>query len=133
MAGSKHPIIRIFATLCTVAALGNSVPAAAAKPSGHELDAFVVRQRLSRHLPKINRCYESALRREPQLAGKIAVHFAVAKKGDVREVTVVENTTGSELVGRCVSRIVEHLSFQQRKKGKNLVHFTFPFVFSPQR
>jgi TonB family protein len=133
MGASKYPIVRIFAMLCSLAWLGVTVPAAAAKPSGHELDAFMVRQRISRHLPKINRCYESALRNEPALAGKIAVHFAVAKKGDVREVKVVENTTGSELVGRCLIRIVENLSFQQRKKGKTLVHFTFPFVFSPQR
>jgi hypothetical protein len=31
---------------------------------GH-IDAFVVRQKISKDLPKINRCYESALRYEP--------------------------------------------------------------------
>ena len=133
MGASKYPIVRIFAMLCGLVTLGSSTTAGAVKQSGNELDAFVVRQRISRHLPRINRCYETALRHEPELAGKIAVHFAVAKKGDVREVTVLENTTGNELVGRCVTRIVENLTFQQRKKGKNLVHFTFPFVFSPQR
>lgn len=133
MGASKYPVVRIFAMLCAFAALGASSGASAAKSSSKELDAFVVRQRISRHLPKIHRCYESALRREPALAGKIAVHFAVAKKGDVQEVEVVENTTGNDQVSRCVTRIVRTLTFDQRKKGQNLVHFTFPFVFSPQR
>jgi hypothetical protein len=131
--GGSNPNVRIVALLCLLVTVGISAGAAAAKPSYKELDAFQVRQRISRQLPKINRCYETALRREPALAGKIAVHFAVAKKGDVQEVKVVENTTGNDQVGRCVTRIVQDLTFQRRKYGKNLVRFTFPFVFAPQR
>ena len=101
-----------------------------AGPSG-QLDAFVVRETIRRDLPKINRCYESALRYEPELAGKVKVRFAVLRKGYVQTVTVVENTTGHEGVGRCVTRVVKAIRFPSRRSGKPL-SFTFPFVFAPQ-
>jgi hypothetical protein len=80
---------------------------------GH-IDAFVVRQKISKDLPKINRCYESALRYEP-----------------VKGVQVLENTTGNDKVERCVARVVSAIRFPRRRTGKSL-RFTFPFVFAPQ-
>ncbi len=95
------------------------------------IDAFVVRDKISKDLPKINRCYESALRYEPELEGKVAVRFAVLRTGYVRGVHVVENTTGNASVERCVARVVSALRFPRRRAGKS-VRFTFPFVFTPQ-
>jgi TonB family protein len=96
-----------------------------------QLDAFVVRQKIRKDLPKINRCYESALRYEPELSGKVSVRFAVLRKGHVQGLEVVENTTGSPNVERCVARIVGAIRFPSRRTGKS-VRFTFPFVFAPQ-
>jgi hypothetical protein len=97
---------------------------------GH-IDAFVVRQKISKDLPKINRCYESARRYEPELAGKISVRFAVVRTGYVKGVQVVENTTGNDNVERCVTRVLSAIRFPRRRTGKSL-RFTFPFVFAPQ-
>jgi outer membrane biosynthesis protein TonB len=95
------------------------------------VDAFVVRQKISKDLPKINRCYESALRYEPELAGKVSVRFAVVRTGYVKGVQVLENTTGNEKVERCVTRVLSGIRFPRRRTGKNL-RFTFPFIFAPQ-
>jgi len=95
------------------------------------IDAFVVRERIRRDLPKINRCYESALRHEPELEGKVSVRFAVIRTGYVKGVHVLENTTGNASVERCVTRVVSALRFPRRRTGKS-VRFTFPFVFAPQ-
>lgn len=96
-----------------------------------KIDAFVVRQKISKDLPKINRCYQSALRYEPELAGKVKVRFAVMRRGSVQGVRVVENTTGHEGVERCVARVVSGIKFPSRRYGKPL-SFTFPFVFARQ-
>ena len=96
-----------------------------------KVDASVVRQKIRKDLPKINRCYESALRYEPELAGKVKVRFAVVRKGYVKGVQVVENTTGHPGVERCVARVVSAIRFPSRRTGKSL-RFTFPFVFAPQ-
>lgn len=109
--------------------LGSTVPARAG--SSAQLDPFLVRETIRKDLPKIHRCYQSALRDEPELAGKVSVRFAVQRKGHVQSVQVLENTTGNPAVERCVARVVGDIRFPSRRTGKNL-RFTFPFVFAPQ-
>jgi outer membrane biosynthesis protein TonB len=96
-----------------------------------KVDASVVRQKIHRDLPKINRCFESALRYEPELAGKVKIRFAVVRKGHVQGVRVLENTTGHAGVERCVARVLGDIKFPTRRYGKPL-SFTFPFIFAPQ-
>ena len=96
-----------------------------------KIDAFVVREKIQKDLPKINRCYESALRYEPDLAGKVSVRFAVVRTGYVKGVHVLENTTGNDRMERCVARVVSAIRFPRRRTGKSL-RFTFPFVFALQ-
>ena len=122
--------IRPIVLAIAVALMAWSVPGAGHAAYG-KLDAFVVREKIRRDLPKINRCYESALRYEPELAGKVKVRFAVVRKGYVKGVRVLENTTGNEGVERCVARVVSAIRFPTRRSGK-VLSFTFPFVFAPQ-
>ncbi|MBW2160984.1 MAG: AgmX/PglI C-terminal domain-containing protein [Deltaproteobacteria bacterium] len=117
-----------FVSLAVVVALTGLLGPAQVQAGyyGH-IDAFVVRQKISKDLPKISRCYESALRYEPELAGKVSVRFAVVRTGYVKGVQVLENNT----VERCVARVVSAIRFPRRRSGKSL-RFTFPFVFAPQ-
>lgn len=124
-AGRKTIAVALAATL-VVLSLTSTSQAAYGK-----VDAFVVREKIRKDLPKINRCYESALRYEPELAGKVKLRFAVVRKGYVKGVQVLENTTGNPGVERCVTRVVSAIRFPSRKSGKSL-RFTFPFVFAPQ-
>jgi TonB family protein len=117
--------------LALAGALALAGPTAEARAAHGKIDAFVVRETIRRDLPKINRCYESALRYEPELAGKVKVRFEVLRKGAVADVRVVENTTGHPGVERCVTRVVKGIRFPSRRSGKAL-GFTFPFVFAPQ-
>ena len=61
----------------------------------------------------------------------MSVRFAVLRKGHVKGVKVVQNTTGNATVERCVTRVVSAIRFPSRRTGKSL-RFTFPFVFAPQ-
>ena len=114
-----------------VALLVAGVPSRGEAGAYGRVNAFVVRQKIHRDLPKITRCYESALRYAPELSGKVSVRFAVLRKGQVKGVHVVENTTGNDSVERCVTRVVSAIRFPSRRTGKSL-RFTFPFVFAPQ-
>jgi TonB family protein len=118
-------------TAAFAAALLTTGSAGTARAAYGKVDASVVRAKIRRDLPKINRCYESALRYEPELAGKVKVRFAVVRMGHVKGLQVVENTTGHSGVERCVARVVSAIRFPSRRKGKSL-RFTFPFVFAPQ-
>ncbi len=126
-------LLGLRSMLLAVVAVGVGLPASAgARPGAYgPIDAFVVREKISQDLPKINRCYESALRYEPELAGKVSVRFAVMRAGHVESVQILENTTGNDQVERCVTRVVSGIRFPRRRTGKSL-RFTFPFVFAPQ-
>lgn len=126
---SARPISIVVSLAAALAVL--SVAGMAHAGSYGKIDAFVVRQKIRKDLPKINRCYESALRYEPELAGKVSVRFAVVRTGYVKGLHVVENTTGNDKVERCVARVVSAMRFPRRRTGKSL-RFTFPFVFAPQ-
>ena len=128
MAGRSDMTIVLALVAALVAVSASSVAEASAYG---KVDASVVRQKIHRDLPKINRCYESALRYEPELSGKVKVRFAVVRKGHVQSVRVVENTTGHEGVERCVARVLSGIKFQSRRSGKPL-SFTLPFIFAPQ-
>ena len=119
----------VFALLAMLLVAGTPSPGHAG--SSGRIDAFLVRQKITKDLPKINRCYESALRFDPELAGKVSVRFAVVRKGYVRGLRVLENTTGNDRVERCVARVVSAIRFPSRRTGKS-ISFTFPFVFAPQ-
>jgi TonB family protein len=123
----RTPFLALF-----MAAAGSLGPLAAhAELSSRPIDAFVVREGISKDIGKINRCYESALRYEPALSGKVSVRFAVVRNGNVQGVQVIENTTGNDHMERCVARVVRAIRFPSRRTGKSL-RFTFPFVFAPQ-
>jgi len=126
MRGASFGMIWVAVVGCLLAG-----PRPAHAGSGASIDPFVVRQKIKRDLPKIHRCYESALRHEPELEGKVSVRFAVIRSGDVRGVKVLENTTGNSSVERCVARVVGEFRFPRHRTGK-YVRFTFPFVFAPQ-
>jgi TonB family protein len=124
-AGRKTIAVALAAVLVLLSVTSTS------RAAHGKVDAFVVRDKIRKDLPKINRCYESALRYEPELAGKVKVRFAVMRKGYVKGVQVVENTTGHPGMERCVARVVSAIRFPSRRTGKSL-RFTFPFVFAPQ-
>ena len=117
--------------LCLAAVGVTHVPSTSHARSSYELDAFVVRRKIQEDLPKINRCYESVLRDEPYLSGKVKVRFAIEREGSVEAVQVLENTTGNSSVERCVTRVVGAIRFPSRREGKSL-SFIFPFIFAPQ-
>ena len=82
-------------------------------------------------LRAITRCYESELRKNPTLAGKITVQFTIQERGNVTGAKVVENTMGSPAVGNCVTKTVARFRFNPGPEGGS-VTFKYPFVFQPQ-
>ena len=87
----------------------------------------LIRQRLS----AIRACYETQLRRNPQLAGKVTVDFTIQTTGAVSGVRASENTTGDAAVATCVTGVVSRFRWNPGPEGGS-VTFSYPFVFAPQ-
>ena len=73
-----------------------------------EFDAALVQRQIKQRLKSITRCYESELRKNPSLAGKVVVTFTIQERGNVTDAKVSENSTGSR--GRRRLRHQDHQS-----------------------
>jgi TonB family protein len=96
-----------------------------------EFDAAAVQKQIKLRLKSITRCYESELRKNPSLAGKVTVTFTIQERGNVTDARASENTTGSPSVADCVTRTIGRFRFNPGPSGGS-VTFRYPFVFQPQ-
>jgi len=96
-----------------------------------EFDAATVQRQIKQRLKSITRCYESELRKNPSLAGKVTVTFTIQERGNVTDAKASENTTGSPAVADCVTRTISRFRFNPGPDGGS-VTFRYPFVFQPQ-
>ena len=96
-----------------------------------EFDAATVQRQIKQRLKSITRCYESELRKNPSLSGKVTVTFTIQQRGNVTDARATENTTGSPGVADCVTRTISRFRFNPGPEGGS-VTFRYPFVFQPQ-
>jgi TonB family protein len=96
-----------------------------------EFDAALVQAQIKRRLKAIQRCYESELRNNPTLAGKVTVEFTIQERGNVTNAKATENSTGSSAVASCVTQTISRFRFNPGPEGGS-VTFRYPFVFQPQ-
>ncbi|MEM7433552.1 MAG: AgmX/PglI C-terminal domain-containing protein [Myxococcota bacterium] len=96
-----------------------------------DFDAALVQRQIKQRIKSITRCYESELRKNPGLAGKVTVTFTIQERGNVTGAKASENTTGSPAVADCVTRTISRFRFNPGPEGGS-VTFRYPFVFQPQ-
>jgi hypothetical protein len=98
-----------------------------------EFDANLVIAKIRSRLGGIRACYERELRKNPTLAGKVTIEFAIEERGNVSGVKVAENTTGDVAVGECVANEIKRIpTFNPGPEGGKVI-FSYPFVFAPQQ
>ena len=73
-------------------------------------------------------CYESALRTNPNLQGRIAVSFMIGRSGTVQAVSGGGDLPDGGVIS-CVTQAFYGLSFPAPEGG--VVRVTYPILFSP--
>lgn len=92
------------------------------------LDPNIVAKEVRKRLGAVRTCYERALKRNPQLAGKISVCFTIGATGAVSEARVDADTMGDSEVGDCIVDNVKRWRFPAPDGGS--VEVCYPFVFT---
>jgi hypothetical protein len=72
---------------------------------------------ITRKNSSFTRCYERALKANPDLAGKLGYEISVSEEGQVLDVKFIENTLRAPDVMDCVKSILLRLSFPKPKGG----------------
>jgi len=80
-------------------------------------------------MPDIKGCYEAALNRDPNLAGRITLKWVIAGDGTVTTILIEKTTFADPMVENCVIGILRRQRFPT-PKGGGIVNVTYPFVFS---
>jgi len=92
-----------------------------------DLDPSIVSKEVRSRLGAIKACYERALKRNPNLSGKVVVHWTITAAGTVSGVDVESDTLGDNEVGSCIKSLVARWRFPAPSGGS--VEVSFPFVF----
>jgi hypothetical protein len=95
------------------------------------LSKEVIRRTIHRRINEVRYCYESALAKDPQLAGRISVMFMIAPSGAVQAASIKESTLESRSVTDCVTQAVRRMAFPA-PDGGGYVQVTYPFSFSAE-
>lgn len=85
-------------------------------------------ERVQARLPKVRACYEAQLK-DPSLAGELLVRLEVSPGGQIDNVSVVDDSLGSEKVRRCVIETIQQWTFAGARERATTLEI--PFVFEP--
>lgn len=106
-----------------------SVAAEEAEVDSSEIDQSKLSSFIKARMGLIKACYENALKRNPNLKGKIAIRFTILETGGLADVESVANSMGSADVATCIMATMR--SWRTQFKPSGPVTVEYPFVFSP--
>ena len=90
-------------------------------------DAPSITNLISKHRTSLKGCYESGLKRDPELAGKLEIRFKITRFGRVGKAKVTSDTLESAPFKRCVLRRLRTWRFPNTRKGGVMVEVPFNF------
>ncbi len=88
----------------------------------------VIQRIVRQNFGRFRMCYESGLKRDPTIEGKVAVRFVIDTNGEVSSVSDAGSTMPDKSIVSCVQRALGGLSFPMPEGG--IVTVVFPIVFS---
>jgi TonB family protein len=92
-----------------------------------ELDPSLVSKEVRARIGAIKACYERALKRNPNLSGKVKVRWTITAAGTVSSVDIEEDSMGDSEVSSCIKGLVARWRFPAPSGGS--VEVVYPFVF----
>lgn len=92
------------------------------------LDKGIIQRVIRAHLNEVKYCYESVLAKQPTLAGKVTVRFAIGGSGAVNRVETLDSSLGNVGVEACLATRIKQWTFPA-PAGGGIVTVSYPFVF----
>jgi hypothetical protein len=93
-----------------------------------DVDREAVRKAIRQNLSPIKDCYESELKKQKDLNGKIIVDFEIKDDGFIKSTKIKDTTMHNKSVEDCVANVITKIQFPAAPKGKTAL-VSYPFVF----
>jgi outer membrane biosynthesis protein TonB len=110
-------------------------PRPPAEPAPPALNRDDIKDAISAARPAVQRCYEDALKGNPDLAGNLKVRFTVVQSGGtghLRDAEIAEDDTGNPFLGMCALKALAEVEFPAPGRD-GVVTVTYPFRFQAAR
>jgi hypothetical protein len=95
------------------------------------LDPSVIAREIRGRLGAVKACYESGLKRNPNIGGKIQLRFEVSTVGKVTSAEIENDTMHDDEVASCIKSRVLTWRFPAPAGGS--VQFSYPFIFQASK
>lgn len=90
-------------------------------------DQNAVKQVVNRNFGQLKYCYETRLKTNPSLSGRVEVEWNIARTR-VTSAAVFANTTGDDVFAQCIVNKIKRWKFPAEVEGEML----YPFLFTPK-
>jgi hypothetical protein len=94
------------------------------------LPSEVVQRIVRQSFGRFRNCYEAGLRRNPNLEGRVSVHFSIGRDGSVSTSSLGSSDLPDSQVSSCVVSAFYGLGFPKPEGG--IVTVTYPILFTPE-
>ena len=109
-----------------------ATPLGHAEPDSPSLDAAAIRDAIRGLRPRIMRCYERALKRDPKIEGVLTLQLRIAKDGTVaRAKKLHQSTIKNQDVIKCALNRAQGWKFPRSKRG-GAYTIKLPFNLTPR-
>ena len=98
---------------------------------GGGLDPAVIQRIVRQNFGRFRMCYETGLRGNPALTGRVSTKFIIARDGSVSTTALGDSDMPDASVSACVVRSFSGLSFPTHEGP--VVQVTYPLVFTPDQ
>ncbi len=93
-----------------------------------QIDKEAVAKAINSHLAEIQRCYESALLKNPGLAGKVVLEWSISTQGTVVSSKTKSSTLKDSSVEACILRSLNTWQFPPARGSSVII--SYPFIFN---
>ena len=101
--------------------------AAAASTDARSMSA--INKVVSNEESRLRKVYESMLKRDPSLNGKLVIKFTIMPDGSVADVTIIKSTTNNPSFDERIVSYIKRFKFPAIQES-GMVEVTYPFVFT---
>jgi hypothetical protein len=95
------------------------------------LDPSLVSKEVRARIGAIKACYERALKRNPNLSGKVLIRWTITAAGTASDVEIEKDGMGDAEVSSCMKGLVGRWRFVAPSGGS--VEVVYPFIFEPAK
>lgn len=84
---------------------------------------------MNRYIPRFKKVYESMLKRDPNLSGKIQIKFTIMPDGTVANVIILQSTTNNSTFDKRIASYLKRIKFPSDPSA-DPTEVVYPFVFT---